>query len=110
MKLQDCRPARPVSILEMHGTDDGRVAYEGGASAINRWVTLDGCAGNPIQSVSGITKTSIWNGCLGGTVVRFDTVVGGHHTWFGSAYDPVPGEPSSNAVVWGFFNNLAPRA
>jgi polyhydroxybutyrate depolymerase len=110
MELDDCRPTRPVSILEMHGTDDELVPYEGGANAIKRWVTLDGCAGNSTQSVSGITKTAIWIGCRSGTVVRFDTVGGGRHTWFGSAYDPVPGEPSSNAEVWGFFSNLAPRA
>jgi polyhydroxybutyrate depolymerase len=109
MDLEDCRPARPVSILEMHGTDDALVPYEGGASAIKRWVMLDGCTGTPTQSVSRITKTAIWTGCGGGTVVRFDTVVGGRHTWFGSTYDPVPGEPSSNAEVWGFFSNLAPR-
>jgi polyhydroxybutyrate depolymerase len=110
MELKDCRPARPVSILEMHGTDDALVPYEGGASAIKNWVTLDGCAGNPTQTLSGITKTAIWMGCRGGTVVRFDTVVGGRHTWFGSAYDPVPGEPSSSAEVWGFFSSLAPRS
>jgi polyhydroxybutyrate depolymerase len=110
MDRDDCRPARPVSILEMHGTEDFSVRYAGAASAIERWVALDGCAGNPTQTVSGITKTAVWMGCRGGTVVRFDTVVGGHHTWFGSAYNPVPGEPDSNAVVWGFFSKLAPRA
>ena len=104
MRLQECQPARPVSILEMHGTDDSSVPYDGGVAAIRRWVTLDGCTGHPTQSVSGITKTSIWSGCREGTVIRLDTVVGGHHTWFGSAFAPVPGEPSSNAVIWAFFS------
>jgi polyhydroxybutyrate depolymerase len=108
--LQDCKPARMVSVLAMHGTDDAHVPYTLGANAVQRWVTLDGCRGNPTQSESGITKTSIWSNCQGGTVVRFDTVVGGHHTWFGSTFDPVPGEPNSNAVIWDFFSKLAPRA
>jgi polyhydroxybutyrate depolymerase len=111
MSPEDCRPARPVSILAMHGTDDWKMPYEGAARTIQRWVTLDGCAGNPTQTQSGITKTSIWSGCRQRTVVRFDTVVGGHHTWFGNLdMSPVPGEPDATTVVWDFFKNLAPRA
>lgn len=107
--LQDCKPARPLSVLEMHGTDDASVPYTGGASAVQRWVTLDGCTGNPTQSTSGITTTSIWSNCQRGTVVRFDTIEGGHHQWFGSTFDPVPGEPNSNPIVWDFFSKSAPR-
>jgi polyhydroxybutyrate depolymerase len=102
--LLDCKPARPLSVLEMHGTDDASVSYAGGAGAVQRWVTLDGCTGDPTQSTSGITTTSIWSKCQRGTVVRFDSVEGGHHQWFGSAFNPIPGEPNSNAVVWDFFS------
>jgi polyhydroxybutyrate depolymerase len=110
----DCSPARPISILEMHGTADANVPYEGGRSPYNsinfpsvtdviqRWTNLDGCSGSPVLSQSGITKTSLWKSCNGGAVVRLDTVIGGHHTWFGSTFDPVPGEPSSNTEVWDF--------
>lgn len=113
--IKICRPARPVSILEMHGTDDSRLPYEGNqyfpspSSTIQRWVTLGGCANQPAQTVSGITDTSTWSQCRGGTVVQFDTVRGGHHSWFGSDMDPVPGEPNANTVVRDFFKNLAPR-
>lgn len=118
--MDDCRPTRPVSILQMHGTDDSSVPYPGGygpsgltfpssASTIQRWVALDGCTGQPSQTASGITKTSVWVHCGADTMVRFDTVVGGHHTWFGTDIDPVAGEPDSNATVLGFFRNLAPR-
>jgi polyhydroxybutyrate depolymerase len=116
--IDDCHPTRSVSILEMHGTDDSIVPYAGNptynvpptASVIQRWVALDGCTGKPTQTASGITKTSIWIHCRTGTVIRFDTVTGGHHTWFGSDLDPVPGEPNATSVVWDFFKNLAPRA
>jgi polyhydroxybutyrate depolymerase len=109
MGPQACRPKRPVSILEMHGTNDSVVPYTGGAEAVQQWVTLDGCVGEPTRSVSGITKTSTWSNCQGSTVIRFDTVEGGHHSWFGSALDPVPREPNSNATVWGFFTHLGAR-
>ena len=119
MGITECHPAQPVSVLEMHGTKDSIVLYDGGKTGlgtfpsanevIKGWVTADGCAGNPILSQSGITKTSVWNGCRAGTIVRLDTVAGGHHTWFGSTFDPVPGEPNANAVIWDFFSHLAPR-
>jgi polyhydroxybutyrate depolymerase len=116
MLFDNCHPARPVSILEMHGTNDSNVPYDGGvppgppspsvAAVMRQWTTLDGCVGDPIQSQTGITKTSVWKGCKGGAIVRLDTVVGGHHTWFGSSFDPVPGEPNANAVIWDFFSSL----
>lgn len=95
----------------MHGTDDFSVEYRGGKypsvdSVIQQWVTLDGCPGKPALTVSGITRTSIWKACREGTVVRLDTVQGGHHQWFGSDFDPVAGEPDANAVIWDFFSNL----
>jgi polyhydroxybutyrate depolymerase len=117
----ECRPARPVSILEMHGTDDSAVPYEGGGNLqtspivaiVQRWTMLDGCAGDPVLGQSGITKTSTWSGCKAGTVVRLDTVVGGRHTWFGCSVahcDPVPGEPKANQVVWDFFSQVKSNA
>jgi polyhydroxybutyrate depolymerase len=119
--INDCSPAKPVSILEMHGTADSTVPYAGDsffpptASTIQRWVTLDGCTGKPAQTVSGITTTSSWTGCRGGSVVRLDTVAGGQHSWYST--DPalrgsqsVAGEPDATQATWEFFTNLAPRA
>lgn len=104
----DCHPTRPVSILEMHGTAD---FYDGGGdlhapsvmAVAQRWTALDGCTGNPSESQTGITRTTTWKPCKEGAVVRLDTVVGGHHTWFGSPFAPVPGEPDANTVIWDFF-------
>lgn len=116
MKLSDpCQPARPVSILEMHGTLDSQHPWEGGGphnaspvdAVIQRWTQLDGCAGGPALTQTGITVTSAWT-CQGGAVVRLDKVVGGHHTWFGAPFDPVVGEPNANVLIWNFFNSLRP--
>ncbi len=112
-----CRPARPVSVLEMHGED----SYEGGGAhnlspvlvVVQRWAELDGCVGDPVLAQSGMTKSSTWDRCKAGTVVRLDTIVGGTHTWFGCGVppcSPVPGEPDANTVVWSFFNGLRPAA
>jgi polyhydroxybutyrate depolymerase len=121
LRIDDCSPAKPVSILEMHGTFDSTVPYAGDTffpstmSTIQRWVTLNGCSGAPAQTASGITTTSLWTGCRGGTAVRLDTIAQGQHTWFST--DPalrgsqsVAGEPDATQGTWEFFSNLTPRA
>jgi len=75
-------------------------------TVVQRWLTLDGCVGNPLLSQTGITKTSLWKNCSGGAVVRLDTIIGGHHTWFGSTSDPVPGEPDANTAIWAFLKQF----
>lgn len=106
MSWNDCGPVRPISVLEMHGTADTILRYENVPGLIQRWVSYDGCVGDPVISQVGITKTSLWKDCRGGTTVRLDTVVGGHHTWFGSTFDPVDGEPRANTVVWDFLKQF----
>jgi polyhydroxybutyrate depolymerase len=114
MFADECKPTRPVSILEIHGTDDSAIPWQGGGSpptspvetVVQHWRTLNGCVGNPTLRQNGITKTSQWTNCTGGTSVRLDTVVGGHHTWFGSELNPVPGEPNANTLIWQFLGTL----
>lgn len=110
MPFGDCHPTRPLSILEMHGTKDLNVPYANALAAVHDWAALDGCSGDPKVTLNGITQTSLWSQCRDGVVVRLDTVEGGHHTWFGSDFDPIPGEPSSTQTIWNFFTSLAPRA
>lgn len=121
MAIADCHPLRAISVFEVHGTGDTSIPYAGGVDALGvtgpalesviaDWASRDGCTGKASQTQSGITKTSVWNTCTGGTTVRLDAVVGGHHTWFGSSIDPVPGEPSASAVVWDFFSHLDVRS
>jgi polyhydroxybutyrate depolymerase len=104
--IGDCKPARPLPILEMHGTMDYNVPYDSGVAAIHDWLGFDGCTGNPAVTKTGITQTSTWSHCNGGAIVRLDTVEGGHHTWFGSKFDPVPGEPDANTTVWAFLKQF----
>jgi polyhydroxybutyrate depolymerase len=111
-----CQPARPISVLEVHGTADQTTPLTGGVLGVDSpavptfmsdWAQRNGCSGNPEQSSSGIAKTSLWTRCRGNTTVRLDLVTGGHHTWFGSDIDPVTGEPTATDIVWNFFSGLA---
>ena len=111
----DCKPARPVSVLEIHGTADDASPWAGGGpngsypveDVNQRWRTLDGCVGDPAITTTGITVRSVSIRCQRGAIVRLDKVVGGKHTWFGSGdSDAVPGEPNANSVIWSFFGSL----
>jgi polyhydroxybutyrate depolymerase len=110
-----CQPARPVSVLEMHGTEDSLVPFGGGSVAgigqfpstisfMRRWATFDGCTGSPTVTKSGITKTTTWAGCREHTAVILDAVTGAGHWWFGPDEDPA--EPSATTVVWDFFSHV----
>ena len=90
-----CAPSQPVSVLEIHGTADNVVPFNGGpmvgrggASDIvaapamaQRWRDLNGCPAPVDDSpASGIHRfTSA--GCAGGTEVAFVQIDGGGHTW-----------------------------
>jgi polyhydroxybutyrate depolymerase len=90
--LPDCHPARPVPILEIHGTADEIVPYRGKgnpvkgdvASFLAQWRTLDGCTGEPqVRGVTDDVQELRSTSCAGGTQVVHDRVEGAPHGWPG---------------------------
>ncbi|BBY28910.1 PHB depolymerase family esterase [Mycolicibacterium sediminis] len=97
-----CAPSRPVSVLEVHGTADPVVPFNGGpmlgrggASDVvsapelaRRWEVIDGCPGAPVPDGSGVNGPGVQRvtatGCAGGTSVSLVQIDGGGHTWPGS--------------------------
>jgi polyhydroxybutyrate depolymerase len=90
-----CRPARPISVLEVHGTADTVIPYHGGhfvgvgggtsvlsapASAA-RWAALDRCHGPTRSRHSGSSTFDVQRGCASGVTVTLDTIHGGQHVW-----------------------------
>ncbi len=96
-----CHPSRPVSVLLIYGTADPVVPYNGGPMVgrggpsdivaapawAQRWRSLDGCPGPPIETVSvGQGEAAEVHrltsaGCADGTQVDFVRIDGGGHTW-----------------------------
>jgi polyhydroxybutyrate depolymerase len=101
-----CKPSRPVSVLEVHGTADDVIPYGGGRfqgspvpgaeESTSDWARFDGCARPPAagpdldvaadypsQSTplpGKETRVSMYRkGCRAGTEVQLWTVVGGDH-------------------------------
>ncbi len=117
LMVSQCSPARTVSVLEMHGTDDSVVPIGGGTlagvgtfpptmSTIDRWVGIDGCAADPTTSHTDITETRTWTECRDGSSVVFVTVKGGGHTFW---LDRVPAQLNVNEYIWNFFKNVPVR-
>jgi polyhydroxybutyrate depolymerase len=98
-----CNPSRPLAVLEVHGTADPLVPFDGGTmrgrggnsdivsapAMVERWRAADGCQGAPAAEtlpstgdgivVHRFTSTS----CVAGTAVVFYQVDDGGHTWPG---------------------------
>jgi polyhydroxybutyrate depolymerase len=114
---ESCNPSRAISVLEIHGTDDQTVPYQGGStpgigvlpqtmSLMRRWAGLDGCAVTPAVSQSGITTRYTWAPCRDGSSVVLDAVAGGGHSWFGP--EAMPESPDATQAAWTFFSQSPP--
>lgn len=95
-----CTPSAPVSILEIHGTADTVIAYDGGTIGVNAfpaapttvsdWVTFDGCSSTPDLTAPPLdldstlpgdetTVTKYGAGCMPGGHAELWTIAGGSH-------------------------------
>ena len=115
-----CNPAHPVPVIEIHGTADGTVPYNGvtGVKAIpdvvNFWVTQNNCSPTPTTSnVPDINTTDsataehyLYTGGTNGHTVEHFKVIGGAHTWPGAVI-PIGVtcmDFSASKELWRFFS------
>ncbi len=127
-----CRPARPVPLLMVNGTEDKLVGWDANEvrllwkhmgrkrtvpETVAAWTALDGCKGEPAHEdlpdadPKDGTRWSLsaWRDCQGGAEVLLYKVDGGGHTWpKGGIYLPrVVGRTSQDVdfepLVWEFF-------
>lgn len=110
--LAPCRPDRPVSLLEIHGTADQVVPYDYAAPGgvlgwVRAWAQRDGCRAGPRRSVVAARVARLdWSSCRSGTAVAHLAISDGRHQWPG-ATPPDPGPPSTiSAAVeaWRFLS------
>ncbi|MGI8984801.1 MAG: extracellular catalytic domain type 1 short-chain-length polyhydroxyalkanoate depolymerase [Acidimicrobiales bacterium] len=122
----DCQPSRPVSVLEIHGTEDQLVPYLGGQPSaeeaqggppytatpamVARWAEVAGC-GSPMPAPApaqpaGPVTTESWTGCRDGAVVRLVTVEGAGHIWFAAGLGTANGALDATSTIWRFFSEL----
>lgn len=114
--LPDCRPVRPVSVLEIHGTGDSVVPYRGSSRTgrrgavrpwLDAWAQRDGCRPTPgFRHVVRRVDAFTWSGCAAGVSVAQVRITGGGHQWPG-ATPPDPGprfDFSAASAIWRFLS------
>jgi polyhydroxybutyrate depolymerase len=105
IEVSACKPARPVPLFAVHGTNDVVVPFNGGglgnakpvSTSIDAFKTLNGCAagaGTVVFTKDDVSCTK-WSGCTAGADVELCTVTGGGHQWPGG--DQLPYGPNLSA-------------
>ena len=119
-----CLPARPVPVLQIHGTADGIVSYNGGTGGVSvddvitKWIGVDACPVPP--SVSMLPNTSILDNstvesssyypCTSNYEVKLLKVIGGGHQWPGTTallggLGTINRDIYASGEIWNFFRN-----
>jgi len=121
----DCTPWKNIPVMQIHGTSDLVVFYNGGLGSksvtdvVNFWVTNNGCP-NPAT----VTNLPDINTSDGSTVQRFEyqpctdqtrvellKVNGGGHQWPGTSASlgglgSINQDISASQEIWNFFSNF----
>ena len=112
------KPARPVSVIHFHGTDDPLVPYHGGspnrptgfvsvAESIDFWVAENGCDPTPATETVGVARRETYAGGRDGAEVTLWTIEGGGHGWpkvrGRSSVGVSPSGIAATELTWAFF-------
>lgn len=116
----NCFPTHPTPILQIHGTNDGVIAYGGGAwswpinDLLQYWIGYNNGNTNPTTMSIPDSNTSdgstvehfIFEEGDGGTTVEHFKVTGGMHTWPGTVFTGQGTNQDINASdeIWKFFS------
>jgi polyhydroxybutyrate depolymerase len=98
-----CKPTQPISVMEVHGTADAGIPYNGSPGflsmpqVIAKWRGIDGCSQQSQVTNVQKAKNEVWSTCKAKTAVELVTVIGGGHGWQKSpTFD-------TGGAVWRFF-------
>lgn len=120
----NCNPAKPLPIIEIHGTDDATVPYNGSATSqgiedvVSFWVTENNCFPTAIQTNVPDTSASdgstaehyLYTGGVDGNTVEHFKVIGGGHTWPGTSLTFVGVtclDFNASKEIWRFFSQYS---
>jgi polyhydroxybutyrate depolymerase len=120
----DCKPARPVAMIGIHGTTDDQVPYDDpsltppprpvtGAAAqlppsAQFWVATNSCGPGAVTRLSPHVVQTNFRSCTGAQVV-FYTIEGGTHGWPQSGLTPPMSELHASSVIAEYFDRQIRR-
>ncbi len=117
----DCNPQHPMPIMEIHGTADNVVPYNGNAfmesipNTLGYWVAFNDCSPDP--EINFIPDINPNDGCTAehyrypsgtnGVEVEHYKIINGGHTWPGSPFPSGGGNTNqdfdASEKIWEFF-------
>ncbi|MEP6796462.1 MAG: PHB depolymerase family esterase, partial [Saprospiraceae bacterium] len=115
-----CHPQHPMPVMEIHGTSDPTVAYDGTVfftaipTVLAYWATFNACHTPP--DIDNIPDINTSDGCTAvhyvyangtnGVEVEHYKIINGVHAWPGSAFGGVGTNQDVNASkeIWRFFS------
>jgi polyhydroxybutyrate depolymerase len=117
-----CNTQHPTPILQIHGTSDGVVPYNGDTwtrsieDVISYWVNYNNCDTNPTITVfpdidpsdGSTVEHSVYVGGDNNVTTEHMKIIGGDHTWPGSAFN-FPGtnyDINASMEIWQFFSRF----
>ncbi|MEI8048407.1 MAG: T9SS type A sorting domain-containing protein, partial [Bacteroidota bacterium] len=120
--MNSCGALHPTPVMEIHGTADGTVPYEGTAlfepvsAVVDHWVQYNNCSATPAMTL--VPDINLTDGCTAehyvynngdsGAVVELYKIIGGGHTWPGAPF--VIGvtnmDFSASAEIWRFLRKF----
>ncbi len=115
--VPSCNPARPVAVMQIHGTMDTVIPYTGGgvngnesvATTIERWASNNGCTGAPAQTFEqGDATCMTRSSCTDNADVTLCTIAGGGHQWpggvsLGGLLGTLSNDLDASNAMWTFF-------
>jgi polyhydroxybutyrate depolymerase len=115
-----CNPQHPMPVMEVHGTADPTVAYDGTLffvsipNVLAYWVNFNSCDTPPvINSIPDIDPTDgctaehqLFSNGTNGVEVEHYKIIGGVHAWPGTAFGGAGTNQDINASkeIWRFFS------
>lgn len=115
----ECIPNAPMPVLQIHGTADETVSYEGTETwnksipdVLSYWVGVNNC--NPTPSITRVPDLNpndddfvdhyVYSGGDNGTVVEHYKINNGTHSWPGTTVGVANRTINASNLVWEFFS------
>jgi polyhydroxybutyrate depolymerase len=117
-----CSPTKPTPVMEIHGTADATVAYNGSTGSLsipavlNYWSTFNNCPTPP--TMTNVPDTDPTDGATaehyvyapgdGGVTIEHFKVINGAHTWPGATINigVTCKDFSASKEIWRFFSQF----
>ncbi len=111
-QVNNCNPTKPTAIIQMHGTEDPFVPYDGVSTTLQFWAEINQTEPQPIIANlpdtypnNGNTVVSyLYKNGTDGVEIEHLEVIGGGHDWFGE-----PGtdyDINASEKAWEFFKRF----